>query len=84
MVAEVNYFCGMSEALQKSVGNAVKEARIRAGLSQKELAVNVGLQQPNIAKLEAGGYNISLNQLERIAQVLRLNVEVILTHSASA
>ena len=72
------YFCGMSEQLRKQVGAAVKAARKAKGLTQDELAKGIGLSQSNIALLEKGGYNISLDQLEKIAVALGQNVQVLL------
>jgi len=52
-------FLGMSDAevwvidLRVSVINAVKRARARAGLTQRQLAKRLGTSQPRVAKIES-------------------------------
>lgn len=46
--------------------NAIKEARIRAGLSQAELALTSGVARPNIAAYEIGRRHPSQQMLERL------------------
>jgi len=52
-------FFGMSDAevrvidLRVSVVNAVKRARARAGLTQRQLAKRLGTSQPRVAKIES-------------------------------
>ena len=45
-------------------------ARIKKGLTQKELAQRIGTTQSSIARLEGGNVNPSLDFLEKIANVL--------------
>jgi transcriptional regulator with XRE-family HTH domain len=49
-------------------GNVVREARRRAGLSQRELANRLGTTQSAIARLERGGSEPSY---ERVVQAVR-------------
>jgi len=44
----------------------VRAARLQAGLTQGELAAEIGLNQPNLANIEAGRRTISPELLERI------------------
>lgn len=44
------------------------EARVRAGLTQEELADKMGTSQPSIARLESG-HKPSLKTLERVAEM---------------
>lgn len=78
MSLPADYLCGMSEKLQKAVGETVRSARKQAGMTQKELGDLAGIKQPNVAALEKGRGNLSLDQLEKIADALGLSVEVIL------
>ncbi|MBD2705529.1 helix-turn-helix transcriptional regulator [Spirosoma sp. BT702] len=68
----------MSEKLQKAVGETVRAARKEAGLTQSELGELAGMKQPNIAALEKGKGNLSLDQLEKIAVALGKDVKVLL------
>lgn len=45
-------------------------ARKSAGLTQAQLSERAGISQPNIARLESGKYNPSVEFLERIAKAL--------------
>lgn len=44
----------------------LRDARRRAGLSQRELAVRAGVSQPAVARLESGRHSPSLATLERL------------------
>ncbi len=43
------------------------EARIKRGLTQKELAKKIGTKQSAIARIESGNANTSLSFLEKVA-----------------
>jgi len=45
-------------------------ARIKKGITQKELAQKIGTKQSAIARLEAGNVNPSLGFLEKMAEVM--------------
>jgi transcriptional regulator with XRE-family HTH domain len=49
-------------------GHLVREARRRAGLTQRELAARVGTTQPAIARIESGD---SAPSFERIVRLVR-------------
>ena len=52
-------------------------ARLKKGWTQAELARRVGMQQPNIARLEGGNYDrVSLPTLKKIARALGTKVQV--------
>jgi transcriptional regulator with XRE-family HTH domain len=44
-------------------------ARVRAGLSQRELARRMGTTQSTIARLEVGGRSPNIKTLQRLAKV---------------
>ena len=50
-------------------GELVREARRRAGLTQKELAERAGTTQSAIARLESGRSSPSLEQVERLMRL---------------
>ena len=52
------------------------EARIEQKLTQKELAQRIGTKQSNIARLESGTSNPSLQFLKRVAQGLGKNLSI--------
>ncbi len=51
-------------------------ARIKLGLTQKQLAEKLGTKQSAIARLESGDANISLEHLEKIAHSLGLKLDI--------
>ena len=61
---------GSSPAFLRRVGALVKEARMKSGLSQKQLALRVGMRQPDISRIEEGMKNITLFTLTRLCKVL--------------
>ncbi len=53
------------------------KARLKKGWSQAELARRVGMQQPNIARLEGGNYDrVSLPTLKKVARALGTKIEI--------
>jgi DNA-binding XRE family transcriptional regulator len=53
--------------------------RLKAGLSQEDLAKNVGLRQPNISAIEAGKRMPEYETARKLANSLRVNVDDIYT-----
>jgi HTH-type transcriptional regulator/antitoxin HipB len=67
------------------LGEAVRHRREELGITQEELAERAGLQQPAVARFEAGGTMPTIPMLERLADalLLRLNVEFLPLREAS-
>lgn len=56
----------------------LKEARLKKGVSQEELAKRLGTKQPAIARMEAGYVgDVSFDFLIRVAIALRVPLEII-------
>lgn len=63
------------------MGNALRESRERAGLSQAQLAARSGVAQPNIAAYESGRRNPSAAMVDRLRAAMRpLPHEALETH----
>lgn len=60
---------------QESIGNAVEELRIAAGLSRQDLADQVGVHYQTIGYIERGEYSPSLVLALRIAAALNEEIE---------
>lgn len=60
--------------LHFALGDAMICARMKRGWSQTELAERVGTKQANISRIEAGLANPTLNLVQRIIQVLNLDI----------
>lgn len=61
---------GRTSSTFRAVGIEIREARIRKGLSQKQLALQIGMKQPDISRIEEGKKNITLFTLTRLCKVL--------------
>lgn len=59
-----------------AVIRAVIEARMKRGVTQKELAEKVGTKQSVISRLESGRANPSVSFLKRLAQALNSRLEI--------
>lgn len=55
-----------------TVGEAMRIARVRAGLSARELSARAGLSPSYVTKLEAGELEPSLHAFAKIAKAARL------------
>lgn len=65
------------ETVNAQVAQLIFDARTKAGLTQKQLAVLIGTSQPNIARLEDADYEgHSLTMLQRIAKALNQRLEI--------
>ena len=58
------------------VGNALCEARVKAGISQAELSSKTGIDQSDISKLERGVGNPSILTLEKISSALGMKLDI--------
>lgn len=61
-------------ALARAVGVAVFGYRVKHGLSQTQLAKQLGLRQPHVSRLESGEHNPTPEMLQRLASKLGLRV----------
>ena len=58
----------------RKFGNRVRELRITQGLSQEILAQKSGLHRTYIGSIERGERNISLENIQKIAQALNCTI----------
>jgi transcriptional regulator with XRE-family HTH domain len=57
-----------------TVGNRIRELRIKAGLNQVQLGQKADLKNTYISELESGSANITLSTLARMAEALDVEV----------
>jgi transcriptional regulator with XRE-family HTH domain len=72
------------EQLLSTVGARIREARLKAGLTQAELGARADLKQSYIFELESGTANITLRTLARMADVLEIDARDFLPESRSS
>lgn len=68
----------MNNENQKSVGRRVRAAREEAGLSQGQLGAKVGYSAMGISHLENGNRKVKLEDLQKIAVALTVNISYLL------
>lgn len=59
----------------KSFGKVLRAYRARLGISQEELAARCGLHRTYVGGIERGERNVSLINIERIANGLGISLE---------
>ena len=68
----------------RTVGNRLRDARARAGLTQKQLGDRAAVKQSYIYELERGRTNITLNTLVKMVDVLGMDVRDLLPQTGPA
>jgi len=58
------------------IGAMIKDARMQAGLTQKQLADRLQVKPPLISRLENNAGNIKLSTLHKIAEGLNLRLKI--------
>lgn len=63
---------------RKIFARNLREIRIKQGLSQEELADIAGLHRTYVGSVERGERNISIDNMERLASALKINIQELL------
>ena len=67
------------EKMSVAVGRMYKQARREMGLTQQEVADVSGVKRPNIARLESGKHSPTVDMLNRIADSMGMDMEILLS-----
>lgn len=67
-----------------SVGDRIKEARKKAGLTQKQLGFKIGVSSVTITRYERGERAPSTDQLKKIASALNIPITALITDAESS
>ena len=60
--------------MEKPIGQRIKSARLAAKLSQRELALLLGVKtETSISNIERGIQDVTITQIETLARVLRVD-----------
>ncbi len=65
----------------KAIGKRIRNARIKAELTQEKLSEAVGISPTHLSNIETGTTRVSLNALVRIANALRITSDDLLCDS---
>jgi AcrR family transcriptional regulator/DNA-binding XRE family transcriptional regulator len=68
--------------VQPAGGTLIREARLRAGLTQAELAARAGTGQPSIARWETGTSSMKLDDVLRLIRLCGLDLECSLVENS--
>ena len=60
--------------VQIKIGKRIKELRMTTGLSQEKFALKIGMDRTYFSSVEAGKRNISVINLEKIANGLNITL----------
>jgi transcriptional regulator with XRE-family HTH domain len=69
----------MSKTTLEKFGEKVREERHKLGLSQEELASRAGVHRTYIGIIERAEKNITLENIEKVAKALKINISDLLT-----
>ena len=61
--------------MSNEIGNRIREARVQAGLKQKELAEKIGVSESRVSQYEKGSQNPRIGTLLKIADALEISVQ---------
>lgn len=64
----------MEKDFKKKLGSIIQQSRISRGLTQAELAKELGTSQSAVNRIERGGQNVSLEMIARIGEVLSSDI----------
>ena len=68
----------MAEPVLQALGTAIRTRRLELGLSQEELGFRAGLDRTYIGGIERGERNVSLKNIQAIAQALGVHASTLL------
>lgn len=60
---------------RRLIGSRLSIARERAGLSQSQVAGQIGLPRPSISEIEAGRRRVAAEELARFAEIYSVDIE---------
>ena len=69
----------MSKRLSIEFGLALRDARLRAGLTQRDVAKRARVRQTYISRVELGEQNLTLATMVRLARAVGLGVSLAIT-----
>ncbi|MBM4587621.1 helix-turn-helix domain-containing protein [Rhodococcus hoagii] len=72
------------DAIRNAIGNEIRAARARRGITQNELADQSGISHTTIVRLESGKRTVDVVQLFAICKVLDVDPGVLLDAAQSA
>ena len=72
-----------AQETRKIIGSRLALARQRAGLSQAQVAGELGLTRPSISEIEAGRRRVAAEELVRLADLYHVDMDWLAGHGAT-
>jgi transcriptional regulator with XRE-family HTH domain len=69
----------VQNALQKALGNRVRQLRLKRGYSQEQFADQCGVHRTFMGTIERGETNLSFQNLAKVASSLNLTLSTLLS-----
>jgi transcriptional regulator with XRE-family HTH domain len=66
----------------KEVAQRIKNARVKAGLTQEKAAAEAGIGYKRYQRIEGGGVNLTLRTLHRLAKALGTDLSALVASSS--
>ena len=66
--------------IQKSFGDSIKYFRNQLGISQEKFALSIDMDRTYYASVESGKRNVSLQNIEKIANGLNISISEIFNY----
>lgn len=63
------------EISKKQIGERIIGLRLKRGLSQEELAKNIGISRPSLTQLELGNRSLSLTELQKLSALFGFSLD---------
>ena len=67
--------------IKQSLGSAIRQSRLDAGLTQEEVAFAAGISTTYLSDVERGKRNVSVINLVRIAEALSITTAELIAHA---
>ena len=61
---------------REELGQRLKDLREKKGLSLREMSERTGIHFSNIGKIEKGKYNVGIDLIKKICDVLECTIEI--------
>ena len=71
-----------SMKIEEIAGNNIREIRKKRGLSQEDLALEAKMSRPYIGEIERAEKTLSIDRLNKIAKVLKVETNLLLIKDA--
>ena len=73
----------MKQNIHMQIGKKIRDIRQKKGISLRDFEVTTGIARGDLSKIETGKRNPTLETIQRIADALHCEVEILLKEKAN-